>query len=82
MLDFLKKLVTPKKDGTSPIGKVDGNDVVDVIKLSAFVALAAGLSSVLEQSAELDLGVYQPFVVLGLTTALDFVNKLVKSNKE
>jgi hypothetical protein len=82
MLDFLKKLVTSKKDGTSTIGKIDGNDVVDIFKLTAFVALAAGLSSILEESAKLDLGIYQPFVVLGLTTALDFVNKLVKNNKE
>jgi len=82
MLDFLKKVFTRKKDGTSPNLKVDGNDVADVLKLSALVALAAGLSSVLEQTAELDLGMYQPFVVLGITSALDFINKLTKNNKE
>ena len=82
MLDFLKKLVTPKKTGESPSGKVDSTDMADVLKLSAFVALAAALSSILENVAQLDLGMYQPFLVLGLTSGLDFLNKLIKNNKE
>jgi len=82
MLDFLKKLVTRKTDGTSPGGKVDGNDMIDVLKLSAMVALAAALTTVLENVANLNLGMYQPFLVLGITSGLEFLNKLIKNNKD
>lgn len=80
MLDFIKKVLKPK-EGTSPAGKVSGDDVVDVVKVSLLVAVASGLQYAVEHMGNLDFGAYQPFVILGITAVLDFVNKLVKNKK-
>lgn len=79
MLDFLKNIFTPKK-GTSPAGKVDKNDVVDVTKVALLVGIAAALQSAISSLAGVDMGNWGPLVTLGLTAALDFVNKFVKKN--
>lgn len=81
MLDFIKKVLKPKP-AASPTGKLAKDDVVDVVKLGLLVSLAAGLEFAVQHVGGVDFGVYSPFVVLGLTTALDFVNKLVKTNEE
>jgi len=78
MFDFLKKVLTPKP-AASPVGVVAEKDLVDVAKVSALVALAAGLQYAAQNLANVDFGVYSPFVTLGLTAVIDFVNKLVKS---
>ncbi len=84
MGDLLKKLkdvfVTSVPD-TSATGKVDKTDIAKVAKTGVLVGLAAGLSWVVTNVAPDSLGPYQPVVILGLTMALDFVNKLVKQNQ-
>jgi hypothetical protein len=84
MLDFLNKIkavfVTNVPD-TSPIGKVDSTDLAKVVKTGLLIGVASALSYGLTNLAPDSLGHYQPFVVMGLTVALDFVNKLVKKNQ-
>lgn len=82
-MDFLKKLknvfVTNVPD-TSPIGKVDSTDLAKVSKTGVLVGVAATLSYLITTINPVALGPYQPYVMLGLTIGLDFVNKLIKSN--
>lgn len=83
MLDFLKKLkdvFVNKVPDSSPTGKVDKTDLAKVTRNALLVALAAGLSYVIKDIDPELLGQYQPFIMLGLTAALDFINKLVKKN--
>lgn len=82
-MDFLKKLknvfITNVPD-TSPAGKVDSTDLAKVSKTGVLVGVAAALSYFITNANPELLGPYQPVVALGLTVALDFVNKLIKSN--
>lgn len=84
MLDFLNKIksvfVRTVPD-TSPSGTVDSTDLAKVVKTGLLVGLASAISYGLSNLAPDSLGHYQPLVVLGLTAALDFVNKLVKKNQ-
>ena len=82
MLDFFKKVLKPKPV-ESKAGKVDKNDVVDIVKVSLLVAIATGLETAIEHlGASEAIGPYKPFVILGLTAGLDFLNKLMRSKKE
>lgn len=82
-MDFLKKLknvfITNVPD-TSPAGKVDSTDLAKLSKTGVLVGVAATLSYFITNVKPELLGPYQPVVALGLTVALDFVNKLIKSN--
>lgn len=82
-MDFLKKITsvfTKSVKDTSEVGKVDTTDVAKVLRTSALVGSAAGLTYLMANLAPESLGPYQPFIMLGLTAALDFLNKLVKNN--
>ena len=83
MLDFIKKIkdvFIKNVPDTSPAGKVDGTDAAKVVKTGALVGIAATLSFLVTSLDPAALGPYQPYVMLGLTVALDLVNKLIKSN--
>jgi len=83
MKDFLKKLkdvFVKNVPDTSPSGKVNSTDTAKVAKTGLLVGLAATLSYLITSVSPEALGPYQPYVMLGLTVALDFVNKLIKSN--
>lgn len=83
MSDFFKKLkdvFTKSVPDTSAPVKVDGTDVAKLGKTAALVGVAAALSFLVTNIDPALLGPYQPLIVMGLTVALDFVNKLVKNN--
>lgn len=77
----LKDVFVKSVPDTSTTGKVDKTDLAKVVKTGVLVGVASGVSYFLANIAPDTLGTYQPLVVLGLTMALDFVNKLVKSNQ-
>ena len=82
MKNFLKKLkdvFVKSVPDTSEGGKVNQTDIAKVIKTGALVGVASAISYALANIAPDTFGHYQPLVVLGLTAALDFLNKLVKS---
>lgn len=84
MKDFfskLKNVFVKSVPDTSPSGKVDSTDLAKVAKTGVLVGIASALSYALANFAPDTFGHYQPLVVLGLTAALDFVNKLVKKNQ-
>ena len=84
-MDFFKKLkdvFTKKVEDTSDKGTVDKTDVAKVVKTGVFVGIAAAISAVLTNLSPDTFGVYQPVVILVLTITLDFLNKLVKNNKQ
>ena len=83
MLDLLVKLknvFVKNTPDTSDIGKLNSTDYVKVIKTGLLVGLAGALSYVITNIDPSALGVYQPVIMLALTLALDFLNKLVKRN--
>lgn len=85
MGDFLKKLkevFVTKVPDTSDSGKVDKTDVAKIIRNAVLVAIAAGISYVVKDLDPEHLGQYQPWIILGGTAILDFINKLVKQNSE
>lgn len=79
-MGVLKEVV--KTNADAPRGKVSKKDVANVVKVTLLVAAAAALETLVEQLAGLDTGAYKPFIILGLTTVLDFVNKLVQKGEE
>ena len=84
MTDFLKKLkevFVKSVPDTSPSGTIDKTDLAKVVKTGFLVGLASAISYGLANFSPDTFGNYQPLVVLGLTAALDFVNKLVKKNQ-
>lgn len=83
MADFLKKLkdvFTKSVPDTSDPKKVDSTDMAKLVKTGALVGVGAALSYVVTNIDPSHLGPYQPVIMLALTLALDFVNKLVKNN--
>jgi hypothetical protein len=83
-MDFLKTVFdvfTKNVDNTSPTGKVDKNDLAKITKNALIVGVAAALSAVLANVGPQSFGTYQPLIILGLSAALDFLNKMVKSNQ-
>lgn len=83
MTDFFKKLkdvFTKSVPDTSDPKKVDSTDVAKLVKTGALVGVGAALSYVVTNVDPAHLGPYQPIIMLALTLALDFVNKLVKNN--
>lgn len=83
MLDFLGKLknvFVKNVPDTSPIGTIDKTDLAKVVKTGVLVGVASAVSYALANIAPDTFGHYQPLVILGLTAALDFLNKMVKSN--
>lgn len=51
----------------------------NVLESSALVALAAGLTYVVENGASIDLGSYTPVVVAVATVALTYVKKVIEN---
>lgn len=83
MADFFKKLkdvfTTSVPDTSGPV-KVDGTDMAKLAKTGVLVGVAAALSFLVTNIDPTLLGSYQPLIIMGLTVALDFVNKLIKGN--
>lgn len=83
MTDFFKKLkdvFTKSVPDTSDPKKIDGTDVAKLVRNGVLVGVGAALSYVVTNVDPTHLGPYQPLIMLALTLALDFVNKLVKNN--
>ena len=83
-MDFFKKLkdvFVKSVPDTSEAGKIDKVDSVKLIKTGVLVGIAAAISSVMTTMAPDTFGPYQAYITLGLTVALDFINKIVKNNK-
>lgn len=76
----LKTVFVKNVPDTSEKGKVNQTDVAKLTRNGILVGVAAALSYAIANISPDTLGVYQPIIMLGLTVALDFVNKLVKSN--
>jgi hypothetical protein len=84
MKDFFKKfkdVFVKSVPDTSPSGTVNKTDLAKVAKTGILVGVASAISYALANIAPDTFGHYQPLVVLGLTAALDLLNKAVKSNK-
>ena len=84
MKDFLKKIkdvFIKSVPDTSSIGTVNTTDLAKVVKTGLLVGVASAISYALANMSPDTLGTYQPFVILVLTAALDFLNKFVKKNK-
>ena len=81
MLDFLKKIFKPET-GTSPVGKVNVDDVVKLIKEGALVGIGSALAYYSANLSHIDFGqlgaVIIPVVTLGLSAAI----KWIKGNGE
>lgn len=83
MKDFLKKIkdvFTKSVPDTSDPKKVNSTDAAKLVKTGVLVGIGAALSYVVTNINPEHLGPYQPFIMLGLTVALDFINKLTKNN--
>lgn len=81
MFDFLTKIkdvFIKQVPDTSDKGKVDSTDYAKLIRTGVLVGLAGALSHVITNMDPSVLGVYQPVIMMGLTVALDFLNKLIK----
>lgn len=84
MKDFLKRIkdvFIKSVPDTSKTGAVDKTDLAKVVKTGLLVGVASAISYALANMSPDTLGHYQPLVILGLTAALDFLNKLVKKNQ-
>ena len=85
MGDFLKKLkevFLGTVPDTSDVGKVNKTDITKIVRNAVLVAIAAGVSYIVKDLDPEHLGQYQPWIILGGTAILDFINKLVKNNSE
>jgi hypothetical protein len=65
----------------SEAGKLNKQDLGKTGRTFLLVAVAAGLSWLLDNVAELNLGQWQVIAIAGITSVLDLIRRQMKNNK-
>lgn len=81
MLNKLVDVTVKGVPSTSGGFSLDLTDVLKVLRTALFVGGSAILTYVIEHATEMNLGAFQPYIILGLTTLAELVTRYIKSNK-